>query len=127
MQKKSQLLLAEDDVYLADIYARHFSEQRCQIKVAKNFSEANKKIKKNLPDLIVVDIALEQKTGLAWIKELKSVPETKNIPIVVITSLGDRESIKAAGQAGVSHYFLKSQTVPRELAEKISELLRFAV
>lgn len=124
MQKKFQLLLVEGDAYLADVYVRHFSEHKFQTKIVKNFSEADKKIKKNLPDIIVVDIALEEGAGLNWLKALRAQEATKSLPIIVMTGLADRDSIKEALQAGANHYFLKSQIAPHELAGKVEELVR---
>jgi len=109
---------------LAEIYTRHFSVQKCQSKVVKNFSEADKKITKLFPDLVLVDIALEEHRGLQWIKSLKNEELTRNIPVAVLTGIGDRESIIAALQSGAEKYFLKSQITPRELAVQLNEFLK---
>lgn len=124
MKKKLLILLVEEDSYLSEIYARHFTEHKYQTKVVKNFSEADKKIKRSLPNLVIVDIALEENLGLNWLKTLRAEEATKNIPIVVLTGLGDRQSIQEALLAGANHYFLKSQITPHELAEKVDELLK---
>jgi len=122
--KKRSILLIEDDSYLSEIYTRHFSEHKFQTKVVKSFFEADKKNKRSLPDLIVVDVALEEKAGLQWLKVIRGDEATKAIPVVVMTGLGDRESIQAALLAGADRYFLKNQITPHELAEKISELMQ---
>ncbi|MFH1253464.1 MAG: response regulator [Candidatus Uhrbacteria bacterium] len=122
--KKITILLVEDDAYLSEIYTRHFSRHKWQTKIVKNFSEADKKIKRSLPEVVVADIALEEKVGLNWLKNFRQTEATSKIPVIVMTGLSDRASIKEALQAGVNGYFLKSQTTPHELAEKISILIK---
>lgn len=122
MRRRPVILMVEEDVFFAEICARHFSVHKFQTKAVKNFSEADKKIKRAIPDIIIVDIALEEKAGLGWIKNLRASETTAKIPIVVLTGLGDREEIKEALQIGANRYFLKSQITPHELAEQIEHL-----
>jgi len=122
MRRKPVVLMVEEDAFFADICARHFVGHKFQTKTVKNFSEADKKIKVAVPDIIIVDIALEEKAGLDWIKTLRTGEITIKIPIVVLTGLGDREEIKKALELGVNKYFLKSQITPHELAEQITKL-----
>lgn len=115
--------MIEDDAFFADICARHFTVHKFQTKAVKNFSEADKKIKLAVPDIIIVDIALEEQSGLRWIKGLRSVESLVNIPIIVLTGLSDRKQITEALENGASKYFLKSQITPHQLAEQINLLL----
>jgi len=123
MPRKLTILMVEEDDFFAQICARHFALHKGATKVVKNFSEAEKKIKRAFPDIIIVDVALEEKAGLKWIKDLRQQAAAKTVPIVVLTGLGDRESIREALLSGADKYFLKSQITPHELAEQISKLI----
>lgn len=123
MPRKLTILMIEEDNFFADICARHFARHKSATKVVKNFFEAEKKLKRARPDIIVVDIALEEKTGLKWIKSLRENEGFRTIPIVVLTGLGDRESVREALLSGVNKYFIKSQITPHELAEQIGKLI----
>lgn len=123
MPRKLTILMIEEDNFFADICARHFGLHRSTTKVVKNFSEAEKKLKRARPDIIVVDIALEEKTGLKWIKSLRESENFRTVPIVVLTGLGDRESVREALFSGANKYFIKSQITPHELAEQIGKLI----
>ncbi|KKT71905.1 MAG: Two-component system sensor histidine kinase/response regulator, hybrid [Candidatus Uhrbacteria bacterium GW2011_GWE2_45_35] len=107
---------------MAEIYARHFALHKYQTKIVKNFAEANKKISRALPDLVVVDIALEESSGLKWLKVLRHEVTTSKILIVVLTGVSDRESIHEALESGADKYFLKSQITPHALAGQIDQL-----
>jgi DNA-binding response OmpR family regulator len=123
MRRKLMILMVEDDAFFADICARHFSLHKFQTKVVKNFSEAEKKIKRTLPDIIIADIALEEQKGFDWINNWRSEEVTAKLPIVVLTGLGGREDVLRALAVGVNKYFLKSQITPHELAEQIKKII----
>jgi DNA-binding response OmpR family regulator len=124
MRRRPVILMIEPDLFFAEICLRHFTHHKFQTKVVKNFIEAGKKIKRALPDVIIVDVALEEKAGFDWIKAARAVPATAKLPIVVLTGLGGREEILRALAVGASKYFLKSQITPHELAEQINKLER---
>jgi len=57
--------------------------------------------------VIIIDVAIENRTGFDFIVELRKDKKTKNTPIVVITQLGDRESIRLALEKGANDYLTK--------------------
>ncbi len=77
----------------------------------------------NLPDLILLDIMLPKMNGIILLKKLKEENLTKNIPVMVLTNLGQEEIIKAAFDSGASGYFLKVSLNPNELVKKINLFL----
>jgi len=123
MRRKPAVLMVEDDTFFAEICTRHFTLHKFQTKAVKNFFEAEKKIKRAVPDIIIVDVALEEKAGFDWIKNLRADELTSKVPIVVLTGLGDREEITRAIEIGANKYFLKSQITPHDLAGQIKNLL----
>lgn len=123
MPRKLTILMVEEDDFFAQICARHFALHKGVTKVVKSFSEADKKLKRFFPDIIIIDVALEEKVGFKWIKDLRQQEAVKTVPIVVLTGLGDRDSIREALLSGANKYFLKSQITPHELAEQISKLI----
>ncbi len=74
----------------------------------------------NLPNLILLDIMLPKMNGIILLKKLKEEDLTKNIPVVLLTNLGQEEIIKTAFDNGASGYFLKARINPDELVKKIS-------
>lgn len=123
MRRRPLILFIESDVYLAEIYARHFADHKFQTKIVKNFFEADKKNKITTPDAIIVDIALEEKVGLEWLENFRKEKKHEAVPVIVLTGLGDRESVLRTLAAGASKYFLKSQITPHELTEQVKKFL----
>ncbi len=78
--------------------------------------------KKNIPDLILLDIQLPVMDGYAVARELRKIPETKAIPIIAITSYamsGDREKALEAGCSG----YLTKPINPETFISSIEEYL----
>ncbi len=76
--------------------------------------------RKELPDLILLDLVLPKKSGFDVLTELKADPELKNIPVIVSSNLGQDEEIKRALQLGAMDYLVKSQHPINEVVEKVN-------
>ncbi len=81
------------------------------------------KINKRLPDLILLDILLEGHSAFALLNELQSYADTARIPVVVCSDLADELEMESLKHFNVRDIFEKSQFQPRELRERISEII----
>lgn len=75
------------------------------------------------PDLILLDLILPKKDGFDVLSNLKQSPETKSIPIIVLTNLGEMENIDKAIELGATTYLVKSDYTLKEILEKIKTTL----
>ena len=75
------------------------------------------------PDLILLDLVLPKMHGFEVLKELKSAPETKDIPIVVLTNLEGVADVDKAIELGATTYLVKAQYSLEEVVEKIKKAL----
>lgn len=119
----THLLLIEPDPFLAGIYAGKFAQEHLKTDVAESLTEARKRIKKSTPCAIVIDISINEQTGCDFIREQRSEPATFAIPIIVLTKIGDRETIADAFTAGATEYLLKGHFVPIEAVRKIKKIV----
>lgn len=114
----SKILVIEDNptnMYLCTFILSKYKHIVIQ---ATNGPEGIEKAKKELPDLIVLDIQLPDMDGFTVAKILKEEVSTKNIPIVAVTSyamVGDRERILAAGCDGYIEKPIHPQTFIKEI------------
>lgn len=122
MTQKPSVLIIEGDAYLAGIYARKLELESCAVRVAETLEDARKKIKTKTPDVVVIDVAIENKTGFDFVEELKKKRSLGNTPVIVITQLGDRTSVQIALDKGADDYLIKGHFVPQEAAKKIKRI-----
>ena len=119
-----RILLVEDEKILADSIERTFVKKQHQIFKAANAREAKKVLKDENIDLILLDIILPDVDGFKLLDEFKQDDATKDIPVVIISNLGQREEIEKGENAGATDYIIKSDTQLKDLIKKISILLR---
>lgn len=123
-QKKNAVLIVEDDVFLAGILGRKLQEKNFKIYQAPSAEQARSALEVNLIDLICLDISLPGVDGLAFLKELKGHAQFKDIPVLIISNLGQQEEIERGIQAGAADYVIKANTSPAEIAQKVKELIK---
>jgi CheY-like chemotaxis protein len=119
-----KVLIVEDEKVLADVEANEFASQGCETKIAENGEEALAEAKKFKPDLIILDLIMPKKGGLAVLKELKEDSELKDIPVVVLTNLSEDKSLKEAMALGAADYFVKTENAIYELAVKAQKYIK---
>lgn len=117
-----KILLIEDEFYIRDLYRMILEKASFEVFLAQDGQEGYN-LAQNLPDLILLDIMLPKMNGIILLKKLKEEDLTKNIPVVLLTNLGQEEIIKAAFDSGASGYFLKASFNPNELVKEISIFL----
>jgi len=90
-----------------------------EVLTATTGGEGLKKAKTQKPDLILLDVMLPDKDGDEILKELKKDKATDDIPVVVMTNLGNRETISKILDAGGKEYIVKSDWSIGQVVEKI--------
>lgn len=122
MRLKKQILIVDTDAFLAGIYARRFELGHWKVRVAENIEDARKLIKDKHPSVMIIDVETVPES-INFLKEVRSDSKTADITLIVLTKLGDRDSIKQALDAGADSYLLKGHFVPSEVREKIERLV----
>jgi len=75
------------------------------------------------PDLILLDLILPELNGLEVLKNLKANENTRNIPVIILTNLGDLENIEKALELGATTYLVKADHTLEEVINKVKNAL----
>ncbi len=116
---KELILIVEDDEVLLRALYVNFHKSEYTIATAVDGDTAVKMAQRLKPNLILLDLILPKMDGFNVLKNIKANPDLKNIPIIVLSNLGDRADIEKAKSLGARDYFIKSNVKLEELAEKI--------
>ena len=123
-QTKTRILIIEDDVFIMDMYETKFKMAGFEVLRAENGDKGIKVARKEKPDLIVLDIVMPQMDGLEVLKVVKGDSELKDIPVVLLTNLGQRENIEEGLKLGADDYIIKAHFTPDEVVGKVKKVLR---
>jgi len=118
-----KILLIEDDQFLIDIYTTKLKEAGFSIEVAKSGREGLKMAKEKKFDLILLDIVLPGLDGWEVLKRIKEGEESKKVPVVVLSNLGQKEEVEKGLKLGALKYIIKANYTPSELVQEIKKIL----
>lgn len=117
-----KILIAEDEEILLNVLKDRFEGEGWAVATAQDGEEAIGAIKRSLPDLVLLDLLMPKKDGFEVLKEIRSNPEYKNLPVIIVLSnLGSDEDIKKALALGANDYFVKTQHPMSEIVEKVKK------
>src|SRR4029453_6069449 len=116
-----KILVVDDDVRLRDLLPRHLSEQGFQVSALADASQLDKKLQRDPPHLVVLDLMLPGEDGLAVYPRLRGAGEM--VPIIMLTAEGEDVDRIVGLEMGADDYLPKPFN-PRELVARIHAVLR---
>ena len=122
----SKVLIVEDDPDIVDILSYNLKQADLKVKSVPDGSSALAEVKRRLPDLILLDLMLPKVDGLEVFRLLKSEPETKNVPIIMITAKGEEVDRIVGLELGADDYITKPFS-PREVVLRVRSVLKRSV
>lgn len=120
---RASVLIAEDDGFLADIYKTKLAQEGFTVFLARDGAASLVLARKELPDVILLDILMPKKDGFEVLRELKSDPKTKKIRVIMLTNLGQKEDVDRGLELGADDYLIKAHFLPSETVQKILRVL----
>ena len=124
MEISQKILLVEDDKFLSSLLKNRLQKEGFDVLIAQDGEEAIESLKSAKPDLVLLDIILPKKSGFEVMNELKNDPQiSRNLPIIIISNLGQPEDITRGQEMGAVEYFIKAKTSIDDLVQKIKEFL----
>ena len=119
----ASILIVEDDKFVRDLYQHEFEKSGYTIKVAEDGEIALKAVKESKLDCILLDVMLPKVDGLEVFRRIKEDSATKNIPVMILSNLGQDEIIRQALQIGAKAYIVKSLYTPSQVVNEIRGLV----
>lgn len=120
-QTQNHVLVVEDDKFLSGIYEKKLQIEGYQVGVADNGADGLAQAKRLPPQVILLDILLPKLDGLSVLQELKLNEATKNIPVILLTNLGQKDEMDKGLKLGAADYLIKAHFKPSEVVQRIKK------
>jgi len=117
-----KILIAEDERDIRDLITFTLKFAGFEVFAVSNGEEAVEAAQKENPDLIILDGRMPKLSGYEACEQIKSMDETKNIPVVFLSAKGQEAEIQAGLKVGAIEYLLKP-FAPDDLIQRVNLLL----
>lgn len=123
-ETKNKILIVDDEKDILDIYAVKFETEGFEVLKEDKGQNVFEIAKKEKPDLILLDIMMDGSDGYSIIKALKSDNDTRDIPVIMFSNLGQRENIEEGITHGAEDYIPKANFTPEEVVRRVKKVLK---
>lgn len=118
-----KIMWVEDDKFLSDIIARKLSREKCTLIHASAGEEAIALTEKEQPNIIMLDILLPGIDGFEILSRLKANPKTKEIPVILLSNLGQKTDLDKGRELGAVRFLIKATVTLDEIIGEIKAVL----
>ena len=118
-----KILVVEDDKFLRELIIQKLLSEGYSTAEAVDGEEGIKKIAEEKPDLVLLDIILPGIDGFEVLKQAKANEDIKDIPIIILSNLGQQDDTDKGIELGAKDYLIKAEFTPGEIIEKIKAVL----
>lgn len=116
--------MVEDDPFLLSMYSTKFELENFEVKIAEDGEKGWVLAQEYEPDIILLDINLPKMDGFEVLGNIKENDKTKNIPVIMLTNLSQKEDKDKGIELGADDYLVKAHFMPSEVVGKIKKLVK---
>ncbi|HTM68006.1 MAG TPA: response regulator [Candidatus Binatia bacterium] len=120
---KIKVLIIEDEPALRDIYSTKLRIDGFDVLEAGDGIEGLDAAIQYAPAMVLLDVVLPIKDGFAVLKDLKDNPKTREIPVIILSNLGQGYEVKRGMQLGAEAFLTKANLTPVQIVEEVRKLL----
>ena len=117
------ILIVDDNSQNAELLEAYLEPLQCSVRIASDGIAALDQIKQKHPDLVLLDIMMPRMSGFEVCRRLKQDPDTRDIPIVMVTALNELADVERGVDSGADD-FLSKPINKLELITRVKSLLR---
>jgi CheY-like chemotaxis protein len=119
----TSIAIIEDDQAIAQMYRMKFESEGFSIEVAADGKSGLKMVSNHMPDLILLDVRMPEMNGAEALKHIRKLPGGQDVPVIVLTNLGQQEAPKDLAALGIESYIIKADLTPSQVVEQVKKTL----
>jgi len=117
-ENKISIFVVEDDKFLRELLVRKLEISGFNVSFAIDGEEALRKLKEEIPQLILLDLVLPGIDGFEVLSTIRKNPKTKGIPVIILSNLGQQDEVEKGIRLGADDYLIKAHFTPDEIVDK---------
>lgn len=122
----TKIAILEDDSAINQMYRMKFENENFDVQLASDGKTGLELIREFRPDIVLLDLQMPEVDGLEVLRTLRGEDWGKQLPVIILTNLGEEESPAEIRELGVSGYIVKAELTPRQVVARVKETLTAA-
>ena len=119
----AKILIVEDDPLMQRMYQKAFTFDGYEVVVAGDGVEGIDKARTEKPTAVLLDVMMPKMNGLDALAKMKSDPDLKKLPVIMLTNLAGSADAEKALELGAVKYIVKSEQEPKEVVRMVKEIV----
>lgn len=120
----TKIAIIEDDPVIAQMYLMKFEADNFDVQTADNGVDGVALVQHFTPDLILLDMQMPTMDGREALEHIRKHDWGKDIPVIILTNLGEEEAPKDLRSFGIHSYIVKADLTPRQVVERVKAALK---
>lgn len=120
---QKQILIIEDDVFLAKAYQLEFSRMGVEVLIISDGTQALAQLQKEPPAVVLLDLLLPGVGGIDILKAIRKSESWQKVPVIVLSNLDEQQFVEEAKTLGVDDYMVKANTQIHNVVEKAKQYI----
>lgn len=118
-----KIAIIEDDSVIRQMYRMKFEAEGFEVQVADNGKDGVALVTQMRPDIILLDLHMPEMNGAEALEAIRRFDWGKEIPVIILTNLGEEESPKSLHTLNIFSYIVKADYTPRQVVARAKEAL----
>jgi len=119
----TNIAIIEDDQTIAQMYRMKFESDGFSVWVAADGRSGLEMVSKHTPDIILLDLQMPEMDGVETLKHIRKLPGGQDIPVIVLTNLGQQEAPDSLAALGIEDYIIKADLTPSQVVEQVKKTI----
>ena len=119
----TKIAIIEDDPVISQMYRMKFEADGFDVQLANNGKRGVALVESLVPDIILLDLQMPEMDGAEALAIIRKHEWGKDIPVIILTNLGEEESPKEIRALGIHSYIVKADLTPRQVVQRVKEAL----
>ncbi len=119
----TKIAIIEDDPVISQMYRMKFEADGFDVQLANNGKRGVALVESFTPDIILLDLQMPEMDGAEALAVIRKNEWGKDIPVIILTNMGEEESPKEIRALGIHSYIVKADLTPRQVVQRVKEAL----
>lgn len=122
----TKIAIIEDDAVISQMYRMKFETDGFDVQLATNGERGVALVEHFSPDIILMDLQMPEMDGATALAEIRKNEWGKDVPVIILTNLGEEEAPKSLKALGIHSYIVKAELTPRQVVQRVKDALHLS-